>query len=315
METGEKTKKEVSIFVMTYNLADSDVPHGTFSFIPNGFDIYVLGFEEVGPFVPIACLAKQEELSNELRSYFGDGYKVITDKSMLAIKLFIAVKETISEDVVPTECFLVPTGADGQYGNKGAVAVSVNMFKSKILFICSHFAPHKSAVQERNQNYKDIIAKIAEYSNGVSPLDSHNYIMWFGDLNYRINMSYHEAKRYAMSGRLKELKVYDQLLNEKSAMRVFNGFFEEEINFPPTYKFDKQSLNYDTSKKKRIPSYTDRILFYAKSRKTISVSNYSSEMSVLISDHRPVIANAKITIVEKPKPIINNEQRSVVCRI
>ena len=307
--------KQVSIFVMTYNLAASDVPHGSFSFIPNGFDIYVLGFEEVGPFVPIACLAKQEALSNELRSYFGEGYIVITDKSMLAIKLFIAVRETIKENVIPTECFLVPTGADGQYGNKGAVAVSVNLYESKILFVCSHFAPHKNAVQERNQNYTDIVSKIAEYSDGVSPLESHNYIIWFGDLNYRINKPYQEAKRLAMSGRLSDLKQCDQLLTEKSAMRVFNGFFEEEINFPPTYKFDKQSLVYDTSKKKRIPSYTDRILFYAKSRKTISVSNYSADMNILISDHRPVTANVNITIVDKPKTIINNEQKSVVCRI
>ena len=307
-------QRQVNLFVMTFNLADSDIPHGTFSFIPNGYDLYVLGFQEVGPFVPIACLAKQEALSNELRSHFGDSYNIITDKSMLALKLFIAVRAELKE-IIPTECHLVPTGADGQYGNKGAIAVSLNMYESKIMFICAHFAAHKKAVQERNQNYADIIAKITEYSNGISPFDSHNYIIWFGDLNYRINKTYHDAKKLAVSGKFAELKQDDQLTKEKSSMRVFNGFFEEDIQFPPTYKFDKGTFIYDTSKKKRIPSYTDRILFYAKSKKTVSVSNYTSDMNILVSDHRPVIANATISIVQKPTTKINDEQHSVVCRI
>jgi hypothetical protein len=38
------------------------------------------------------------------------------------------------------------------------------------------------------------------------------------------------------------------------------GVFEEPITFKPTYKFDDNSDQYDTSKKHRIPSWTDRIL-------------------------------------------------------
>ena len=300
---------------MTYNLAKFDVPHGTFSFFPNGFDMYVLGFQEVGPFVPIACDPKQQALSAELRSYFGDSYFIMTDKPMLGLKLFIAVRQTLKDHIWATGEYLIPTGADGSYGNKGAVAVSVRMFESKIMFITSHFAPHDKALEERNQNYVDIVNKIKEFDDGVSPFDSHNYIIWLGDLNYRINLSYEETTKLAMSGKLNELKANDQLLKEKAAMRVFNGFFEEEIEFPPTYKFDKQSVIYDTSKKKRIPSYTDRILFFAKSRKTISVSNYTSDMSILVSDHRPVLAYVDITIVERPENVETDEKKSIVCNI
>lgn len=42
---------------------------------------------------------------------------------------------------------------------------------------------------------------------------------------------------------------------------VFKGFSEGPVHFQPTYKFDKNSNTYDSSKKQRIPSWTDRIVY------------------------------------------------------
>ena len=53
----------------------------------------------------------------------------------------------------------------------------------------------------------------------------------------------------------------DQLNMERSAGRVFAGFFEERVDFPPTYKYDPDTDRYDTSRKARVPSWTDRILY------------------------------------------------------
>lgn len=47
-------------------------------------------------------------------------------------------------------------------------------------------------------------------------------------------------------------------------MQVFRDFIEAPINFPPTYKYDIFSDDYDTSEKNRIPSWTDRVLFRKK---------------------------------------------------
>ncbi len=49
----------------------------------------------------------------------------------------------------------------------------------------------------------------------------------------------------------------------KYCFQVFHGFEEGEINFPPTYKYDTFSDDYDTSEKGRIPAYTDRVLLRA----------------------------------------------------
>ena len=40
------------------------------------------------------------------------------------------------------------------------------------------------------------------------------------------------------------------------AGHVFQGFSEQPIKFPPTYKFDINSDIYDSSEKQRVPSWT-----------------------------------------------------------
>jgi hypothetical protein len=62
---------------------------------------------------------------------------------------------------------------------------------------------------------------------------------------------------------LQWLLARDQLGAARRAKRAFLGFEEEAIAFPPTYRFDRESDVYDSSEKRRIPAYTDRILYKA----------------------------------------------------
>jgi hypothetical protein len=72
-------------------------------------------------------------------------------------------------------------------------------------------------------------------------------------------------------------------------MAIIKTLSEGDIDFAPTYKLDKHSSEYDTSKKHRSPAYCDRILFCAFDR--IKIVEYQSAPKINFSDHRPVYAN------------------------
>jgi hypothetical protein len=77
--------------------------------------------------------------------------------------------------------------------------------------------------------------------------------------------------------------------------RTFPTFFSEPpLNFRPTYKLDTNSDEYDTGSKKRIPAWTDRVL-YVKSE-GFRCTAYDSDPSLRTSDHRPVFASFISTI-------------------
>lgn len=72
-------------------------------------------------------------------------------------------------------------------------------------------------------------------------------------------------------------------------------FAEMELKFAPTFKYDRGSVEYDTSEKQRVPSYCDRILYKGTRIKQHSLLRLECKMS----DHRPVyglfsVQNSKI---------------------
>jgi inositol-1,4,5-trisphosphate 5-phosphatase len=309
-------KEQMKIFVMTFNTNSAKVTSGDFSFLPPGFDLYVLGFQEVGPFIPIACTKFQKALTDALHGHFGSSFKVVCDQVLLAIKLFIVASDTVFPKISIRFTHSIATGHDGTYGNKGACVCSLKYGETtSFLFVTAHFEAHDDNLQLRNENYA-VILKAIQRCCKCDPLSCHNYCFFTGDLNYRIDSTYAVVKKLAHAARYAELLEYDQLSSEKRAMRVFSGFFEGEIEFPPTYRFNKNSMTYDTTKKMRVPSFTDRILVYSSNRRNIELSNYATNMDLLISDHRPVFAHAvvKLRTDGEIRPRYTNP-KSAVCDV
>lgn len=75
----------------------------------------------------------------------------------------------------------------------------------------------------------------------------------------------------------------DQLRTEIHDGKSFAGFSEGEINFKPTFKYVHGSVTLDP---KRVPAYTDRILYKTRDARVESKSYKPHDL--LWSDHLPV---------------------------
>jgi len=133
-------------------------------------------------------------------------------------------------------------------------------------------------------------------------IDGTDYVFFGGDLNYRLDLSREEVELSMLcdteqGGEVDPLPLleFDQLLHARAARDAFGDFEEGRISFPPTFKFDKRTDSYDTSRKRRIPAWTDRILFKAKrcaenQLNPIKLREYGCISHARHSDHRPVFA-------------------------
>ena len=76
------------------------------------------------------------------------------------------------------------------------------------------------------------------------------------------------------------------------------GFQEGVIAHPPTFKYDAGTVDtFDTSKKQRVPSYTDRILWRGDGVEQLMLR---AHMNYTISDHKPVHAVFRILPISAP---------------
>merc|ERR1712130_632240 len=119
-------------------------------------------------------------------------------------------------------------------------------------------------------------------------------VFFFGDLNYRLDFGEDELRKvYALVEQQtwNELLANDQLLKAMEGKNAFDGFRENEIKFPPTYKYTLGSSRFCETKK-RIPSYCDRILW--KSNAKINCLRYDSIHKECMSDHKPVVGLFKM---------------------
>ena len=76
----------------------------------------------------------------------------------------------------------------------------------------------------------------------------------------QVNVEFHEAVALAQAKRFDELTSSEQLMEQREAGRVFAGFEEAPIAFPPTYRCMKASREF-SNKRSQSPSYCDRVLY------------------------------------------------------
>lgn len=305
-------------------------------------DIFAIGFEELVDLNTSNILStssvQKKEWGSKLQQIISrdNPYALVTAEQLVGVCLFVFARVQHVPFIRDVAVSAVKTGMKGNAGNKGAVGIRMLLHSTSFCFVCGHFAAGQSNFLERNNNYHDISKRMI-FPMG-STLDSHDYVFWCGDFNYRIDLPNAEVKEMAKEMRWPELLANDQLIVQKSDSKVFPAFQEGPINFPPTYKFDLFSDDYDTSEKFRTPAWTDRVLWrraeHAKEdedsdedippewkedrKQALNVvfnpgrCIYYGKADLKTSDHRPVIASIDVEVERAQGSKLNDIHRDVL---
>ncbi|KAG5029706.1 hypothetical protein JHK87_013220 [Glycine soja] len=227
-------------------------------------------------------------------------YSLISTKQMVGIFLTIWTKKELVPHIGHLRADSVGRGIMGCLGNKGCISMSMSLHQTSFCFVCSHLASGEKEGDElkRNSDVAEILKstqfpRICKNPCRRAPekIVDHDRIIWLGDLNYRMALSYEETRVLLEDNDWDTLLAKDQLNMERDAGRVFNGFKEGRVVFAPTYKYSHNSDSYagetvKSKKKRRTPAWCDRILWRGNGIEQLSYIRGESRFS----DHRPVCA-------------------------
>eukprot|EP00474_Spongospora_subterranea_P009019 CRZ09477.1 hypothetical protein [Spongospora subterranea] len=271
-------------------------------------DIYAIGMQEIVDLNASNVMRDPQTAEpwiQKFQSCLSDDYVLVNYKQLVGIVLCVFAKREHYPNHI-SKVLMASTGVGVMgIGNKGGIGVRFDLYDSSFCVLNSHLSAHQNNVPARNDNFRDITEKL-KFSTPTErglrgesySIEQHDYVFWIGDLNYRIDVADMDIIFDRIIAQdLDYLLRYDQLSLERSNKNVFQQYSEGKISFPPTYKFQPNTNDYERrqEKKKRSPAWCDRILWRSRPGTTVQMF-YDSASSLCISDHKPVMSMFKVAV-------------------
>ncbi|XP_051173724.1 inositol polyphosphate 5-phosphatase K-like isoform X2 [Leptopilina boulardi] len=267
-------------------------------------DFYIIGLQEVKsqPHDLLYDVFFDDPWTKSFRDILKahDYVKIKTQRLQGLMLNIFCLRKHISQ-LRSIEAKYTKTGFGGLWGNKGAVSVRLNIYGVSLCLINAHLTAHDNFLPTRISEYNMILREHIYESTETSNIFYHDYVFWFGDLNFRL-MEGLTATDIDLLIKQKQLSVLlekDQLKNVMANGEAFAELIENKISFSPTYKFQFSSQDYDL---KRRPSWTDRILYKVNENVYENITlkavqnSYKSHSNYVQSDHKPVTSEFDIVI-------------------
>lgn len=309
----------ISIFIGTWNMGSVPAPKPLGSWISSRglgktldemavtipHDIYVFGTQENS----VCDKEWVETLRCSLKEYTEMEYKPIAVQTLWNIKIVVLVKAEHENRISHVGMSSVKTGIANTLGNKGAVGVSFMFNGTSFGFVNCHLTSGNEKIHRRNQNYLDILRQLSLGDKQLNSFDislRFTHLFWFGDLNYRLDMDIQEILNYINRKEFDPLLKVDQLNLEREKNKIFLRFAEEEISYPPTYRYERGSRDtYVWQKQKatgmrtNVPSWCDRILWKSYPETHIVCNSYGCTDDIVTSDHSPVFGTFEVGVTSQ----------------
>ena len=300
---------------------------------PDRFHLVHVGAQECErSILNSAVHPRKREWTATLQSCLGPSYAIVASHALQATHGVVFAHATLRPYVCDVRSAAVATGLGvegAKLGNKGGVGIRVRAGGVDLCFVASHLCAHQAKILERNREFHAISSGLARalapgfvddaLEGGDRLTKAFDCVMWSGDLNYRVDLERTEADAALAEHALDRLQHKDQLAAAMATGAAFAHYAEAPIRFPPTYKFDRNCDVYDTSEKRRVPSWTDRVLVAAAGGRA-QILDYDSVRDLRWSDHRPVAATVALTIDPERRapagaPPAGGSEKSEVCRV
>lgn len=309
-------KSKLKLFAITWNMFGKPPPDDISLLFPKRVDhhlIIVCTQECLRSIGTSLFYSSKKPWELKLKESLGNNYELYAANTIgathLAIFMNINLKGLISGPVLKK----VSTGFGNVVKNKGAVGVQFTVGKTSLLIVGCHLASGQNAVSKRNNDFRRIEKELFKEISTEPASELFDAVIYLGDLNYRVNGRKEDVEFLVELDIMEPLRKGDQLSNELAQNTAFAGFCEGKITFDPTYKYDIGTSTFDTSKKQRVPSWTDRILFKSRNSK-LKQKTYGSLTESFTSDHRPVFSQFILNFQPGKDPV-NKSSNSRTCLV
>ncbi|KAJ4791018.1 Inositol polyphosphate 5-phosphatase [Rhynchospora pubera] len=358
-----KRLKHVKVVTGTWNVGQEKASHNSISAwlgvaVKEEVELVVVGLQEVDMGAGFLAMAAAKETVGFEGSPSPNGewwldaiervlgrthFERVGSRQLASLLIAVWARKSFKQYIGDVESAAVACGLGRAIANKGGVGFRMRIYGRTVCFVNCHLAAHLEGVFRRNEDFDYIyrsmtfaatantsagpIFRSANVPNKRPDLSESDMVVFLGDFNYRLDgITYEEAMALVYQKDFDKLRQRDQLRAEMHAGRVFQGLREGTIRFPATYKFEKYISGlsgYDSSEKKRIPAWCDRIL-YRDSRTTSgdqcsldhpivsSISLYDACMEATDSDHKPVKCMLNVDIAYTDERVRRQEFGEII---
>lgn len=330
-----KKKQELELFKVK-NLKISIVSHNCAGFYPNeDKHLPMIEYAKMGSVVQsdviIICLQeimamKSENLKNIIfeessevkqvwrafmEKLFKNTHILLQDENLLGLMTIVFVK---SENMHFTKIdkFNSEFIKFGRFNlaNKACIHTQIHINEETFDVLNCHLTSgtKENNFRKRSDNLKMTYKAIVSKNESLA-----SFIV--GDLNFRNSVDIDFIKtQIELYNKLdktdKERQaIIDKMLNCDELSKVLQDqtFFhlkEEKIDFLPSYRFYIGSKEYDYAEGKRVPSWTDRVLYIIRDEVSLNNTKYFTDTETCVSDHKPVVFQGEFKMVDYP--LLNN---------